>query len=64
MFAQVVIAMAHHDYLGEEGGHLMIEFVVKQCALSSVDAQVSFTVWFKNKLDNFLKVIFLTNGIV
>ena len=40
MFAQVVIAMAHHDYLSEEGGQLMVEFVVKQCALSPIDMQV------------------------
>lgn len=33
MLAQVVIAMAHHQYLELEGGHLMIEFIVRQCAL-------------------------------
>ena len=42
MFAQVVIAMAHHDYLNEEGGQLMVEFVVKQCALSPIDMQVGY----------------------
>lgn len=30
--------MAHHEYLELEGGHLMIEFIVRQCALPvSVD---------------------------
>jgi len=31
---QIVIAMAYHDYLSLEGGHLMIEFILKQCSLS------------------------------
>ncbi len=39
IFAQVVIAMAHHGYLELEGGHLMVDFVVKQCALSPNDIQ-------------------------
>ena len=33
ILAQIVIAMAHHEYLELEGGHLMIEFIVRQCAL-------------------------------
>lgn len=33
MFAQVVIAMAHHGYLELEGGQLMVEFIIRQCAL-------------------------------
>ena len=33
MFAQVIIAMAHHGYLELEGGELMVEFVVRQCAI-------------------------------
>lgn len=33
MFAQAIISMASHRYLSVEGGRLMIEFVVKQCAL-------------------------------
>ena len=33
MFNQVVVAMASHGYLGLEGGQLMVEFVVSQCAL-------------------------------
>ncbi len=37
MFNQVVIAMASHGYLGLEGGQLMIEFVVSQCALNVDD---------------------------
>ena len=34
MFAQCITAMAHHQYLELEGGHKLVEFVVKQCALS------------------------------
>ncbi|XP_063951706.1 maestro heat-like repeat-containing protein family member 1 [Lytechinus pictus] len=34
MFAQVVIAMADHDYLLLEGGHHMVEFIVRQCTLT------------------------------
>ncbi|XP_077869460.1 maestro heat-like repeat-containing protein family member 1 [Saccoglossus kowalevskii] len=33
MFAQVIIAMAHHGYLELEGGELMVEFIVRQCSL-------------------------------
>lgn len=33
VLAQVIIAMAHHQYLENEGGHLMIEFIVNQCCL-------------------------------
>ncbi|KAL5022847.1 hypothetical protein ScPMuIL_002002 [Solemya velum] len=34
VFAQVVIAMAHHGYLELEGGQQMVEFIVRQCALA------------------------------
>ena len=37
IFGQVIIAMAHHDYLSLEGGHLMVEFMVKQCAIYTED---------------------------
>jgi len=37
MFNQVVIAMASHCYLELEGGHMMVEFVVKQCSLDPED---------------------------
>ena len=37
MLGQVIIAMAHHHYLSLEGGHLMVEFVVRQCALNIED---------------------------
>lgn len=33
VFAQVIIAMAHHGYLELEGGHHMVEFIVRQCSL-------------------------------
>ena len=39
VLAQTVIAMAHHNYLEMEGGHLYIKFIVDQCALPS-DPQV------------------------
>ena len=41
MFNQVVIAMASHRYLELEGGHLMIEFVVKQCSLDVNDKSLA-----------------------
>eukprot|EP00039_Didymoeca_costata_P018820 m.335101 g.335101 ORF g.335101 m.335101 type:complete len:1638 (-) comp17516_c0_seq1:85-4998(-) len=31
--AQVVIALAHHDYLSLVGGHVLVQFIVDQCAL-------------------------------
>lgn len=34
MFAQCITAMAHHRYLELEGGHKLVEFIVRQCALS------------------------------
>lgn len=37
MFNQVVIAMASHRYIELEGGQLMVEFVVRQCALDIGD---------------------------
>lgn len=40
-FAQVIIAMAHHDYLSLEGGNLMIEFIIRQCSLQK-EMQVTF----------------------
>ena len=33
--AQVIIAMAHHDYLSLVGGHVLIEFIVTQCAVDT-----------------------------
>ena len=37
MFGQVIITMAHHDYLGLEGGGSLVEFVVRQCSLNPDD---------------------------
>lgn len=37
LFNQVVIAMASHRYLELEGGQLMVEFVVRQCAVDVED---------------------------
>ncbi|XP_059496590.1 maestro heat-like repeat-containing protein family member 1 [Stegostoma tigrinum] len=33
MMAQVISAMAHHDYLELDGGEAMVEFIIRQCAL-------------------------------
>ncbi|XP_067833004.1 maestro heat-like repeat-containing protein family member 1 [Heptranchias perlo] len=33
MVAQVISAMAHHDYLELEGGEVMVDFIIQQCAL-------------------------------
>lgn len=33
-FAQLIAAMAHHGYLGLEGGERLIGFIVKQCAVN------------------------------
>ena len=37
VFGQVVITMAHHHYLGLEGGSSLVEFVVRQCAINPED---------------------------
>lgn len=31
-FAQVVITLASRDYLGLEGGDLLVEFIIRQCS--------------------------------
>lgn len=38
VLAQVIIAMAHHQYLENEGGQMMIEFIISQCCLPDDDA--------------------------
>ena len=37
IFGQCVITMAHHHYLELEGGHSLVEFVVKQSAINLED---------------------------
>lgn len=37
VLAQVIIAMAHHQYLENEGGQQMIEFIINQCCLPDDD---------------------------
>jgi hypothetical protein len=37
---QVIIAMAYHDYLSLEGGHSMIEFILKQSNLQEIELDV------------------------
>jgi len=34
-FAQVGITLASHDYLRLEGGHLIVEFIVRQSSITS-----------------------------
>ena len=40
MFAQLIVAMAHHGYLNLGGGQRLVEFIVKQCAVN-VDEEVN-----------------------
>ena len=42
MFAQCITAMAHHQYLELEGGHKLVEFIVRQCAVS--DDEVGYAI--------------------
>jgi maestro heat-like repeat-containing protein family member 1 len=37
---QVIIAMAYHGYLSLEGGHSMIEFILKQSNLQEIELDV------------------------
>lgn len=48
MLAQTIIAMAHHEYLEQEGGHLLVEFIVRQCAMDDAEPVVSppLLLWF------------------
>lgn len=39
MFAQCITAMAHHQYLELEGGHKLVEFIVRQCAVSDEEVR-------------------------
>ena len=34
MIIHVIITIAHHGYLNLEGGQVLIQFIIKQCALS------------------------------
>ena len=42
--------MAHHDYLGLEGGEQMVEFIVRKCALSDEDVRDFHLLEFLRKL--------------
>ena len=35
VLAQVIIALAHHDYLALEGGQVLVQFVIDQCAVNT-----------------------------
>ncbi|KAL6063739.1 HEAT repeat domain containing protein [Balamuthia mandrillaris] len=39
--AQLIIVMASHDYLSEEGGQTCIEFIVKGCSMSQQELEAS-----------------------
>lgn len=41
VFSQVIITMAHHQYLELEGGHSLVEFLVKQCAINPDDKNMA-----------------------
>jgi hypothetical protein len=43
--AQVIIAMAHHNYLALEGGDALVKFIVQQCALPDA------VCWFSSLFD-------------
>ncbi|KAL4234897.1 Mroh1p [Mactra antiquata] len=68
-FAQVVIAMGHHDYMELEGGTQMIEFIVTQCSLEaeppgtkrSPDPDHVTNVQLRHMCDNVLQL--LTNTV-
>ena len=38
--------MAHHQYLELEGGHSLVEFLVKQCAINP-DDKVSYEIYVR-----------------
>ena len=46
LLAQAIVNMAHHGYLELDGGQLMVEFILKQCSLTS-DPQVRGAVLYK-----------------
>lgn len=59
MFAQCITAMAHHQYLELEGGHKLVEFIVKQCAVSDeeVGCVICFDVHFTRRHKLFGNVV-------
>ncbi|BFZ13379.1 hypothetical protein BsWGS_16418 [Bradybaena similaris] len=67
MFAQVIIAMAHHGYLMLEGGHHMVEFIVRQCSLEddpkgkrSPDPEYVSNQALRSMCDNILTLVTTT----
>eukprot|EP00003_Mantamonas_plastica_P029254 TRINITY_DN689_c0_g1_i5.p1 TRINITY_DN689_c0_g1~~TRINITY_DN689_c0_g1_i5.p1 ORF type:complete len:231 (-),score=63.29 TRINITY_DN689_c0_g1_i5:380-1072(-) len=38
-FAQLIIAMAHREYLQKEGGQSLVEFVVRNCSISQKEIE-------------------------
>ncbi|KAH9515723.1 Maestro heat-like repeat-containing protein member 1 [Bulinus truncatus] len=67
VFSQVIIAMAHHGYLELEGGHHMVEFIVKQCSLEddpkgkkSPDPEYVSNQALRSMCDNILQLITTT----
>ncbi|KAK7115260.1 maestro heat-like repeat-containing protein family member 1 isoform X1 [Littorina saxatilis] len=71
VFAQVVIAMAHHGYLELEGGHLMVEFIVRQCSLPDdppgkrpADPEFVSNQQLRSMCDNILHLVTTTIDIM
>lgn len=62
MFAQCITAMAHHRYLELEGGHKLVEFIVKQCALSDEEVGV-FLFISKIQFSKSSSVFYLRHGV-
>ncbi|XP_059158762.1 maestro heat-like repeat-containing protein family member 1 isoform X2 [Physella acuta] len=67
VFAQVIIAMAHHGYLELEGGHHMVEFIVRQCSLDedpkgkrSPDPEYVSNEALRHMCDNILQLVTTT----
>ncbi|KAK6982200.1 maestro heat-like repeat-containing protein family member 1 [Biomphalaria glabrata] len=67
VFAQVIIAMAHHGYLELEGGHHMVEFIVRQCSLEddpkgkkSPDPEHVSNQSLRSMCDNILQLVTTT----
>lgn len=40
---QVISAMAHHGYLEQPGGEVMVEYIVQQCALPAEEVRTQLS---------------------
>ncbi len=62
MFAQLIAAMAHHGYLNLEGGQRLVEFIVKQCAVT-IDEEVTLLDIFQIHMNTIFPNIFCTGAL-